>query len=60
MPAFHNAKYPYESRDKVGVEPTFHNLVMRFPEILLIHKFGGEGWIRTSEALQVTCAPKLD
>ena len=21
---------------------------------------GGEGWIRTSEALQVTCAPKLD
>lgn len=41
MPAFHNAKYPYKSRDKVGVEPTFHNLVMRFPEILLIHKVVG-------------------
>ena len=27
---------------------------------LIIFIFGGEGWIRTSEALQVTCAPKLD
>ena len=47
--------------DKVGVEPTSRGGFMpAFHNATYPYKFGGEGWIRTSESSQVTCAPKLD
>ena len=57
--AFHNAKYPYKVVFVADYQPRLPRPIGAEHTPYPI-RIGGEGWIRTSAASQVTCAPKLD